>query len=494
MGSTASLVTGAPPGDADVMAELSEAESVRRLADRFGFGAGGELLARWQSGGYAATVDVLLAPSGPDAGVAATPVPRLTRPERPSTMGRTAGSDKSDEDMTDAQRAARTAYRRELKAQQLTVTRWWLDRMVRAEHPTRERLTWFWHGHFATSAQKVRVADAMLRQNETLRTHALGSFGPLAQALIIDPAMLIWLDGNDNTAKAPNENLAREFMELFALGHGQFGETDVKEAARALTGWKVNRPTGAAQLRPNQHDGGSKTVLGRTGDLDARQLVDVLLGHPASAEFVVGRLWFRLVGTQPPSTATSERLLAAYGPGRDVSATLRAIAAAPELRDPGASLVKQPVEWLVGTARALGVVPSTLPAPQRKAGANRKAGGELAAKVGEKDGATRLLAGLRGLGQVPFRPPSVGGWPAGGAWLTTAAAATRLRLARALAAEADLSAIAATSTRNRTEAIRRLLGADAFSSRTADAIAAVADRPADAVALAAVSPECVVSR
>lgn len=482
------------------MAELSEAESVRRLVDRLGFGAGGDALARLQSAGYAAAVDTLLAPTGSDAGVTATPLPRLTAPERPGKEGAGAGPDQPDapempaDPKTPADRAARKTYRQALKAQQTTAAGWWLDRMVRAEQPARERLTWFWHGHFATSAQKVRVARLMLQQNETFRTHALESFGPLAQALIVDPALLIWLDGNDNTAKAPNENLAREFMELFALGHGQFTETDVKEAARALTGWKVNRATGAAQLRPKQHDDGSKTVLGRSGTLDAAQLVDALLDRPASAAFVVGRLWFRLVGPEPPSTATRDRLLAAYGANRDVAATLRAIAAAPELRDPTTSLVKQPVEWLVGTARALGVVPSSLPAPQRAAGARQRTRGKPAAKVGQKDGATRLLAGLRGLGQVPFRPPSVGGWPAGGAWLTTAAAASRLSLARTLAATADLRTITATSTRNRPEAIRRLLGVDAFSSRTADALAAVADRPADAVALAAVSPEYVVSR
>ena len=486
------------------MAELTEAESVRRLVDRFGFGAGGDALADLQAAGYAAAVDALLAPNGPDAGAAATPIPRLTPPDRPERTkkrkaGRTGETAPSDdpteadqESGTTADRAERKVYRQALKAQQLTATRWWLDRMVRVQQPTREKLTWFWHGHFATSAQKVRVAGLMLNQNETLRSHALETFGPLAQAMVVDPAMLIWLDGNDNTAKAPNENLAREFMELFALGHGQFSEADVKEAARALTGWKVNRQTGAAQLRPKQHDDGSKTVLGRTGDLTAEQLVDALLGQPASATFVIGRLWLRLVGTKPPSDATRDRLLAAYGTERDLTATLRAIAAAPELRDPATSLVKQPVEWVVGTARALGVVPSSLPAPSQKRAAKKP---DRTDETGaEKTGATRLIAGLRGLGQVPFRPPSVGGWPAGGAWLTTAAAASRLSRARARAAQADLAAVSGTSTRNRTEAIRRLLGVDAFSTRTADAIAAVADRPADAVALAAVSPEYVVSR
>jgi uncharacterized protein (DUF1800 family) len=458
------------------MAELSEAESVRRLLDRLGFGAGGDELAQRQSSGYAAVVDALLAPTGPDAGAVATPAPRLPAPARPERTARRGAGGASEK--TPADRAARKEHRQQLKAQQLAATRWWLDRMVRADHPTRERLTWFWHGHFATSAQKVRVAALMLRQNETFRTGALGSFTDLARAQIVDPALLVWLDGNDNTAKAPNENLAREFMELFTLGHGHFGEADVKEAARALTGWKLDRQTGEAQLRPKQHDGGSKTVLGRTGNLGATELVDVLLSQPASAEFVVGRLWFRLVSPQPPSAGTRERLLAAYGARRDLTAVLRAIALSPELRDPATSMVKQPVEWVVGTARALGVVPSELSDPGRRA----------------KPGQGRLLIALRGMGQVPFRPPSVGGWPAGAGWLTTAAAAARLSAARALAAKADLTAVAATSTRNRTEAIRRLLGVDAFTARTADALAAVADRPADAVALAAVSPEYVVSR
>jgi uncharacterized protein (DUF1800 family) len=210
----------------------------------------------------------------------------------------------------------------------------------------------------------------------------------------------------------------------------------------------------------------------------------VLLSQSASAEFVVGRLWFRLVGPRPPSAATRERLVAAYGADRDVTAALRAIAVSPELRDPATSLVKQPVEWVVGTARALDVVPSTLTDPVQRSKPGQ----------GKKAGQGRLLVGLRGMGQVPFRPPSVGGWPAGGGWLTTASAAARLSTARVLAAKADLSTVAKTSTKNRTEAIRRLLGVDAFTARTADAIAAIADRPADAVSLAAVSPEYVVSR
>ncbi|MDN5762318.1 MAG: DUF1800 domain-containing protein [Microlunatus sp.] len=454
------------------MAELSEPDAVRRLVDRFGFGAGGVRLADLQRDGFNAALDTLLDSTAADPGVQQTPAPKFDVVEGPAR-----GKDKTRQrgqkgDLTPQQRAERRDYRRQLREQQVELTWWWLNRMVAAEHPTRERLTWFWHGHFATSVQKVKLASLMLSQNETFRSRAMGPFTALAGALIVDPALLIWLDGNDNTAQAPNENLAREFMELFALGHGHYTESDVKEAARALTGWRIQRQTGRVTLRPRRHDDGSKTVLGTTGDLGAESLVEVLLKQPASAEFVTGRLWFRLVSPTVPSAATRERVLTAYGSGRDVAATLRAIATSPDFRDPAGSLVKQPVEWLVGVSRALEVVPSVLADPVRR----------------------RLLVALRGMGQIPFRPPSVGGWPAGSAWLTTGAAAARLSAARVLAEAADLSAVKKTATRNRSEVIRRLLGVDAFTTRTTNAISQVVDRPADAVALAAVSPEFIVSR
>ena len=245
-----------------------------------------------------------------------------------------------------------------------------------------------------------------------------GSFTDLARALIVDPALLVWLDGNDNTAKAPNENLAREFMELFALGHGHFSEADVKEAARALTGWKVDRQTGEAMLRAEAaRRRRARPCSGRPATSAPTELVDVLLGQPASAEFVVGRLWFRLVVAEAPSAATTgeaagrvrerarhRRHAAGDGRRRRSSATRRT------------ALVKQPVEW-VG---------------RDGAGA---AASQLRRELAGQDRGRRLLVGLRGMGQVPFRPPSVGGWPAGAGWLTTAPAAARLATARLLAAE-----------------------------------------------------------
>jgi uncharacterized protein (DUF1800 family) len=444
------------------MAELTEAAAVRRLHERLGFGLGGSGLDAAQQQGFEPAVARLLGPpTAPDAGAAQTPPPDLSDWPRP---GKVAGQRPP--------KAELKAWRLEMKQQLGRLSLWWLDRMVAVEQPATERLTWFWHGHFATSAKKVKAAGLMLTQNQTFRAHALGSFSSLAHAMITDPALLLWLDGNRNTKTAPNENLSREFLELFSLGHGNYSEDDVREAARALTGWKIDRDTGTAVPRPRQHDNGAKQILGTEASYDADSLVTLLLDQPAAARFVVARLWFRLVSATPPDPATVNRLTAAYGAGRDIGALLAAISKETAFRDKGSALVKQPVEWAVGLMRDLGVRPSQLPEHQQK----------------------KLATTLRGMGQLPFLPPSVGGWPAGGAWLTTAAALSRVEAARLLSQAASLPPeLSRTATRNRPELLRSLLGVDRFSARTRDAIAAVADRPPLAVAVAACSPEYTVS-
>ncbi|GAA1987332.1 DUF1800 domain-containing protein [Amycolatopsis minnesotensis] len=427
------------------MAAITERGAVRRLHDRFGFGPRPGELDR----GFAETLTGLLTP-GTDGG---TPPPQLgPPPDRP-------GKKNGDE-------AAKKQAAAKLKAQEAQAARWWLDRMATADHPSVERLTWFWHGHFATSEQKVRSPELMLAQNQTQRSLGMGSFTELARAMIVDPALLLWLDGNKNRAGSPNENLAREFMELFALGVGHYTEDDVREAARALTGWSADRDVTTAKLVTKRHDTASKHILGRDGDFTAQSFVDLVLGRPESAPFVVGRIWFRLVSSSPPPADVLNRLVAAYGAKRDITAVLKAIAAEPAFRDQALALVKQPVEWLAGLLRALGVRPGSLD---------------------DKE----LFAGLRGMGQVPFQPPSVGGWAAGGAWLTTSAGAARLRLARLVAGHAKPDAVA--NARDRVAAVGDLLGVDAWSERTKNALAGVTGTVPDLIAVAACAPEYAVS-
>jgi uncharacterized protein (DUF1800 family) len=435
---------------------LTDRAAVRRLLDRFGFGPGPGDVDAAVTRGFAATAAGLLNPPA-DAGVAATPEPDLgPEPPRPG---------KGD-------KAAKQQFAQQVRHQEVTLTTWWLDRMVAADAPLAERMTWFWHGHFATSDQKVRSPRLMQRQNATQRSLATGQFTALAKAMMVDPAMLLWLDGQQNKTGAANENLARESMELFMLGVDRYTETDVREAARALTGWTVDRDAITAQVVPRRHDNGTKTVLGTTGNLDEDSFVDVVLAQPKSPGYVVGRIWSRLVcGVQPPPEDVLERLVAAYGANRDIHATLLAITQEPAFTDSAQTLVKQPVEWVVGLMRALRVRPSQLPA---------------------KEGAA-LLTGLRAMGQVPFLPPNVGGWPADTAWLTTSAGLARLRVAQLLAEHADLSTVSGAASANRLAATQSLLSVDQWSSRTMAALRQVLDTPPQLVALAACAPEYVVS-
>ncbi len=429
------------------MATLDEPSAVRRLADRLGFGPGQVDV----SGGFTKTAAALL---NPPAGAPSTPAPNLG-----AEIARPGKADP----------AARKQAAQAIAQQQQTLATWWLDRMVATTVPLVERMTWFWHGHFATSVQKVRSPHLMQRQNDTFRQWGMGDLGTLARAMIVDPAMLVWLDAQQNSVRAPNENLARESMELFLLGIGHYTEDDVRAAARALTGWTVDRTTSTARFVPRRHDNTAKTILASTQNYDADSFVDLVLAQPASPRFIAGRIWFRLVSATPPAEDVLDRLVAAYGANRDVHALLVALAGEPAFVDSANSLVKQPVEWLVGLLRSLGLRPAQL-------------------------SGRALLAGLRSLGQVPFEPPNVGGWPADVAWLTTSAALTRLHLAQAVAARADVSSITNVSAQARPEAVRRLLGVASWTDRTTAALAKVADDPRQVLAIAACAPEYVVSR
>ena len=171
---------------------------------------------------------------------------------------------------------------------------WWVYRMLFGPDPLTERLTLMWHDHFATSNLKVNDLALMRRQNETLRSLGRGPFGRLLHAMLRDPALLVWLDAQENTKGHPNENLARELMELFTLGIGHYSEDDVKQAARALTGWKL--VDDEARFVPVRHDAGTKTILGRTGAFDADGLAGLLLEHPATSRRLAWRLCHEFFG------------------------------------------------------------------------------------------------------------------------------------------------------------------------------------------------------
>ena len=288
----------------------------------------------------------------------------------------------------------RMAAQRQLFQQGLELRAWWLREMTVTPSPLTERMTLFWHNHFATSQQKVKSGVLMYRQNVLLRREALGNFATLLHAVSKDPAMLAYLDNARSRKEAPNENFAREVMELFTLGEGHYGERDIKEAARAFTGWSIEPSTGEYKYRPFFHDPGEKTVLGRTGRLGGDDVLDLLLARPETAEFVVRKLWREMV-SPTPDPAEVKRLATVFRESRyEVKPLMRAMLTSDAFWAPAnrAALIKSPVDLVVGTLRTFDIRPLDM----------RPAAVAAAA-----------------LGQNVFSPPNVKGWPGGEAWITS---------------------------------------------------------------------------
>jgi len=298
---------------------------------------------------------------------------------------------------------------------------WWLFVMLHGGHPLREKLTLFWHGHFATSAAKVTDQQLMLEQNELLRKHALGNFRELVGAMGRDTAMLLWLDSSVNRKGRPNENFAREVMELFCLGTGHYTERDVKEAARCFTGWEVHN--NRFWYNAAQHDAGVKQVLGARGNFDGDEVIDVLLEQPAAARFVVRKLFRFFVADEEPSDAAPagtpnstaarpsdefiEPLAARFrASGYDVADVLRTMLSSNYFYSEAAlgRRIKSPIEFAVGLIRGL---------------------------EGKTDHYA-LAADLAALGQQVFYPPTVKGWNGGREWITTYSLLSRTNLVAAL--------------------------------------------------------------
>ena len=426
-----------------------------RLLRRTGFGVTGAQVDAVAKQSWPDYVDAALrADPDSDPGAVATPMPTL-----PDLRGPGKG----------ASVAARKEFKRHLSGQMTELSEWWLRRMVAVQQPIHEKLTLLWHNHFATSGSKVRVAGHMAAQNQKLRSLSLGDFRPLAYAMLTDAAMLRWLDGQSSTAKAPNENLAREFMELFTLGHGNgYTEDDVRAGARALTGWVI-RPGGTTSMAPKRHDRTAKKLFGATGNFDAAGFCDAVLAQPKSPQYVAGRLWQQLASDTQPSPKALDRFVDAYGPHRDLRALTRAILTDDDFVNSRAAIVNTPVEWLVGVMRTLRV---------------------------PVDNTARLKMAdttLRALGQRPFYPPDVGGWPHGRVWMSTASADVRMCAAGQLAQAGDLSSIEEAAADDRIDAVGYLIGVGAWTNRTIAALNPLVGSPVQLVAAAVNTPEYLTS-
>jgi uncharacterized protein (DUF1800 family) len=236
---------------------------------------------------------------------------------------------------------------------------WWLDRMLRSDRPLVERMTFIWHDWFANSNDKVGSPQMMLDQNNLFREHALGSFADLFAAVTSNPAMLVFLDGIDNSSDNPNENYAREMMELFSLGadRGAYGENDVREMARALTGWRADwsQALGLHNFRfdPAYHDDEAKTVFGQAGNWNFEDTVRLCVSHPLHASFFVSKLWSYFIPS-PPDEHTLATLQGLYtSSSYSIRAVVEAILQHPDFYE-GAELLTPPVVYNAGLLRAVG--------------------------------------------------------------------------------------------------------------------------------------------
>ncbi len=431
---------------------------VAHLYRRAGFGATPAELAAASAKGYEATVADLVAGIGsPDPGADPTPVPALSGP--PADYARL---------RRDV--AARRALAQTLRSEFGGLLTWWLTRMVTTTNPLKEKLTFLLHGHFPTAISKVRFPLYMYGQNQLFRTQGGGDFAALTQAVATDPAMLIWLDAASDKASHPNENFARELMERFTMGIGSYSEADVRAAANCFTGWRLDLATGGFSIYAPDHTPSPQTFLGVHGVDTGQQVIDLATRSSASSHFVPAAFWSHLaypVATTDPVVAD---LASGYAGNRNLADLLSAIFSHPQFVSGRArsGLVKQPTEYVVGTLRALGVTPGAL--------------GSLA---------TGLRGVLAELGQIPFDPPSVGGWPQNGYWLSTAAALTRWKFAHSLARRADISPVADAARAARVDAAADMLSVPGWSPATARALQGATGDPPTLVTLALVSPEYV---
>lgn len=360
---------GGTPAEIETLARLRPAEAVARLVE------------------FSATPDT-------------PPAPAWAKPD----PGRAEWLRKVRQATADERRELQREFQREQRQRMLELQTGWLSRMVSGPRPFQEKLTLFWHGHFATSVLKVKDAYLMWRQNEVFRRHGTGEWLTLLREVTKDPAMLVWLDQAQSKPDHPNENYARELMELFTLGEGHYTEKDVTEAARALTGLTYDRLHQEPTFRPRLRDLRDKTVFGRTGNFDGEDLLKIITAQPRSARFLTGKLWRFFAGTEPSDALTEAMAAEFHRHGQEFRPFLRTLFLSEEFHSPAVvrQQIKSPVQLLVTACRQL-----ERPLPPGPVAVNA----------------------LRALGQELFNPPNVKGWDGGVAWINTNTLLTRHNLA-----------------------------------------------------------------
>jgi len=288
------------------------------------------------------------------------------------------------------------AFRKQIaqahRADSIALEQWFLDRMIASPAQLQEKMTLFWHGHFTSAYQKGIPAQALVDQNNLFRANALGNIHDLTLAVSQDPAMLRYLDNAQNVKAHPNENYARELMELFTLGIGNYTETDVRESARSFTGWNLDRDFRFVD-RPGQHDDGTKTFLGRTGNFTGRDIVAIIFAQPAASRLFADRLLNFFVYSDPEPELVEAVAAQLRANGFVLAPVMATLLRSNVFYSERAyrALVKSPVQFVVGSCQLFGVAASD----------------------------ATMLGALSRMGQRLFYPPDVKGWDGGAAWLNS---------------------------------------------------------------------------
>ncbi len=389
------------------------------LLNRAGFGGSPAEIKSFHALGRTKAVDSLLDPA---EAIDAIAPPEWTKPEIAAAiyieyrdMNQAAKEEAKGLppiEAAEVRRAAVKAGQRKRNEMGAEAQGWWFRKILVTQAPLREKMTLFWHDHFATSYQKVKQPPILVRQNQLFRENAFGNFRDLTKAIAVDPAMMLYLDSQSSKKGAPNENFAREVMELFTLGEGNYTEEDIKEAARAFTGNSINRLRATVDFRKNQWDEGDKQIFGKKGPYKTNDVVDLIFQQKAAASYMPSKIWEYFVAENPPQ-ATVDSLAASFrATDFNTKPLLREIFLSKEFYSEAVvrNQIKPPVQFLVQMLKQLEISQPPLGFAMR---------------------------GQIELGQQLFSPPNVAGWDWGKAWINTNTLLTRYNLAGYLTKGAD---------------------------------------------------------
>lgn len=365
-----------------------EYQEARHLLSRIGFGGTPAEIDELLPLTYEEAIDKLLDEMG---NVAIIPAPEwtqenITNPRKNKLLMQVMSENQK--------KAYRKLHRRKQRQKGVQLKIWWYKQMIATKSPLTERMVLFLHNHFTSSLQKVKAPYLLYQQHMLFRKYLRGNFLELTHEIAKNPAMILYLDNQTNRKNKPNENFARELLELFTLGEGNYTENDIKQGARAFTGWMVKRKDGTFRFNRRQHDSEEKEFMGEKGNFNGENIIDIIFKNPKTAKYIVNKLWLEFIDKSPVESEINRLSNIFTHSNYEILPVLRALFLSPYFRDPKqyGKQIKSPVEFIVGTMRMFKTHMSNY---------------------------RQLVAYGRRLGQDLFDPPNVKGWPGGSEWITS---------------------------------------------------------------------------